>query len=83
MTPLEALQEAVKLGGGTPATLAKGIGGKVLRQHIENWLRNGRGVPAAHCPAVERATGIRCEELRPDVEWSVLRKKKRAKAAAV
>ena len=34
-----------------------------------------RPIPAEHCPAIERATGgaVRCEELRPDVAWSVLR----------
>ncbi len=37
------------------------------------WKKRGN-VPAEHCPAIERATGVRCEELRPDVAWSVLRK---------
>ena len=34
-----------------------------------------RRVPAEVCPLIERATGgkVRCEELRPDVDWSVLR----------
>lgn len=34
-----------------------------------------QNVPAEYCPAIERATGgmVRCEELRPDVEWDVLR----------
>ena len=38
------------------------------------WQKRGR-VPAEHCPAIERATGgkVRCEDLRPDVDWSVLR----------
>jgi DNA-binding transcriptional regulator YdaS (Cro superfamily) len=32
-------------------------------------------VPAAHCPSIERATkgAVRCEDLRPDVDWAVLR----------
>jgi DNA-binding transcriptional regulator YdaS (Cro superfamily) len=36
------------------------------------WKARGR-VPAEHCPSIEAATGIRCEDLRPDVNWSVLR----------
>jgi DNA-binding transcriptional regulator YdaS (Cro superfamily) len=36
------------------------------------WKARGK-VPAEHCPAIERATGVRCEELRPDVPWEVLR----------
>lgn len=27
----------------------------------------------ADCPAIEQLAGVRCGELRPDVEWSVLR----------
>lgn len=38
------------------------------------WKARGN-VPAEHCPAIERATAgaVRCEDLRPDVAWSVLR----------
>lgn len=39
--------------------------------------RDGRPVrfPSEHCPTCERLTGgaVTCEELRPDVEWGVLR----------
>lgn len=41
-----------------------------------NWVMRGR-VPAEHCPAIERATGVRCEVLRPDVPWDVLRNSER------
>jgi len=39
------------------------------------WLHRGK-VPADYCPTIERVTGgaVRCEDLRPDVEWSVLRR---------
>lgn len=30
-------------------------------------------VPADYCPDIEAITGVRCEELRPDVNWAVLR----------
>jgi DNA-binding transcriptional regulator YdaS (Cro superfamily) len=35
----------------------------------------GRTVPAQHCPAIERLTegAVCCEDLRPDIEWGVLR----------
>ncbi|WP_409976484.1 transcriptional regulator [Variovorax sp. CY25R-8] len=34
-----------------------------------------RQVPAERCPLIERATNhvVRCEDLRPDVAWDVLR----------
>lgn len=35
-------------------------------------------VPAEMCPLIERATGVRCEELRPDIAWGVLRRKQAA-----
>lgn len=46
---------------------------KVSPQVISNWIR--RGVPAEHCPAIEKATAgaVRCEDLRPDVDWAYLR----------
>lgn len=42
-------------------------------QQVTNWL--ARKVPAEWCPVIEVATGrrIRCEDLRPDIDWSVLR----------
>lgn len=38
------------------------------------WKARGR-VPAEYCPGIERLTqgAVRCEDLRPDVDWSVLR----------
>ncbi len=42
---------------------------------LSQWANGVRRTPAERCPAIERATGglVRCEDLRPDVEWSVLR----------
>ena len=60
---------------GASAQLAAEIG--VHRVLISQWTADDtpRQVPAEHCPAIERATAgaVRCEELRPDVDWSVLR----------
>ena len=65
-----ALETAIDKAGGITA-LARLLG---LRSHgvVHQW-RITR-VPAEHCPAIEGHTGVRCEELRPDVNWSVLRK---------
>lgn len=72
---MQALQQAVEIAKGQ-AALAAAIG--VKQQHVWNWLnREGAKVPAEHCPAIERATGgaVRCEDLRPDVAWGVLRER--------
>lgn len=52
--------------------LARQLG--LAPQVVNNWKRRGR-VPADYCPAIERLTAgrIRCEELRPDVDWGCLR----------
>lgn len=42
-------------------------------QTVQSWLRNR--VPAEYCPLIERETGgqVRCEDLRDDIAWGVLR----------
>ena len=42
---------------------------------VNQWVKRVRPVPAERCPEIERITGgaVRCEDLRPDVNWSVLR----------
>lgn len=65
--------------------LAKALG--MSKQGIHPYFHTSRPFPAELCPTVERLTreqgsAVLCEELRPDVEWSVLRHKpRRAKAA--
>lgn len=68
---MEALLKAISLFGSQTA-LAKAIDGSP--QTISNWIARGN-IPAEHCPAIEQATGgaVRCEDLRPDVKWHVLR----------
>ena len=66
----EAVQRAIdKLGSG--AALAKTLDRSP--QFVSQMLRGERDVPAELCPIIERETGVRCEELRPDVQWAVLR----------
>lgn len=63
------LQKAFDAAGG-PTALAALLGEK--QSTVSNWKLRGR-VPAEKCPDVERLTGVRCEELRPDVDWAYLR----------
>ena len=72
---IEALQIAVEKAGGQTA-LATKIGRGIRQAHVWGWLNSKNPEempPAEYCPAIEKATGVRCEDLRPDIEWSVLR----------
>lgn len=71
MGDMEALNRAIGIFG-TQSALASEI--DVIPQTLNNWIARGR-VPADYCPDIERATGgkVRCEELRPDVNWAYLR----------
>lgn len=78
-TPLEALEAVVTLAfGGVAARMAEAFG--VSDMTVSWWRkgeRDGRPVkfPAELCPTCERLTSgaVRCEELRPDVDWPYLR----------
>lgn len=54
------------------AKLSKRLGRTVHKSSISQWKSANR-VPAEMCPEIEAVTGVRCEDLRPDVNWSVLR----------
>lgn len=58
---------------GSASSLAKGIG--VPIQSVFFWRKGERRVPADYCPAIERFTAghVRCEDLRPDIPWGILR----------
>ena len=68
------IELALEKFDNSPTKLAQAVGGSVMRQHVEHWIKAGR-VPAERCPQIEQATDglVRCEDLRPDVQWSVLR----------
>lgn len=59
---------------GSQRALATALG--VTKAAVWQWKDDGRQVPAEHCPHIERLTNgvVRCEELRPDVDWAYLRK---------
>lgn len=67
--PILRAAEAV----GSQAALARLL--KVTPSAVNQWATGDRRVPAEQCPAIERATAgaVRCEELRSDVAWDVLR----------
>jgi DNA-binding transcriptional regulator YdaS (Cro superfamily) len=78
-TPLEMACAAVHGSSRLAELLSARIGRPVAKSSVSQWKR-GR-VPAERCPDIEAITGIRCEELRPDVDWSVLRKQTKTGAA--
>lgn len=77
---MENLKRAIGIVGSQKDL---GLACGVVPQVVNNWLRRGN-VPADYCPAIERATGgvVRCEDLRPDVDWAYLRATNRAEVGA-
>lgn len=67
--PIETAAKIV----GSYARLARALG--VSPAMIYQWANRVRPVPADRCPAIERATNgaVRCEDMRPDVDWAYLR----------
>ena len=65
------LKAAIEVGG--QARMAKLLA--VTPPTVNQWIKGSRPIPAERCPEIERITGgaVRCEDLRPDVNWSVLR----------
>lgn len=78
-TPTEAVEAVISIAfGGVVARAAEAFGVSDMTVH---WWRKGERdgkpvkFPAELCPRAEQLTSgkVRCEELRPDVPWSVLR----------
>lgn len=75
-TPSDAAKMAIAaLGGLVAAARRLNVPGHRY-QTVQGWLKSR--VPAEYCPAIERETRLigaemRCELLRPDVDWGVLR----------
>lgn len=69
-----ALEQAISVVG-TQAQFARAIGASDSK--VWNWLNRGDRVPAEFCPEIEKASGILCEQIRPDVDWAYLRNKAR------
>lgn len=57
---------------GSQQELARLMG--VTKSRVSQWLTTDR-IIADYCPRIERLTAgeVRCEDLRPDVDWGYLR----------
>ncbi|MEJ2800607.1 helix-turn-helix domain-containing protein [Comamonadaceae bacterium PP-2] len=70
---MTSIHDAIQ-GAGGPAKVARALG--VTVQAVCFWRDGLRSLPAEHCPTLERLNDgrVRCEELRPDVDWAYLRR---------
>lgn len=66
--------EAIESLGG-PETAAERLG--VSKSYVYFMKAGQRGISPEICIAIEKATRgkFRCEHIRPDIEWSVVRRK--------
>lgn len=76
-TPLD---EVIALVGSMQA-VAVHLG--VTKGAVGQWKLPGRRIPAEHCPTLEKLVSgrVRCEALRPDVDWAYLRGTVKASAS--
>lgn len=67
-TPLDEVLKHVSL-----KFLATALG--VTKGAAGQWKLPGRRIPAEYCPTIEKMIDgkVRCEQMRPDVEWAYLR----------
>lgn len=87
--PVDALIRAVT-AVKTQSALASGLsaasksrgGEEITAARIWNWINRDKKAPAEFCPDIEALTGVRCEDLSPDVNWAVLRRGKKKPAPA-
>lgn len=79
-----AIERVVEFFDGSTTKVATAIGGKVVRQNVDHWVKTKR-VPSDFCPQIELATAglVRCEDLRPDVQWWVIEKRKTQTSASI
>ena len=63
---MENLGLALRARQISQAALGKHLG--VTQARVSQWVR-GETVPEHYCPLIERLSGLRCEDLRPDVRW--------------
>lgn len=70
---MSPLSRAVEILGGASAT-SRLLG--VTPQAVFFWLKGSRMIPPEQCIALERETlgRVVVEELRPDVDWAVVRR---------
>ena len=56
---------------GSQRELARQLG--ITPGAVSQWIAGG--IPVEHCPRIERLTGgqVRCESMRPEIDWAYLR----------
>ncbi len=59
--------QSFTLKPGQKAELARYLG--VTPSMVSQWCGGDRPIRLEHCAGIEQLTGIRCEDLRPDVTW--------------
>lgn len=76
MTPDQALDKAIAHPNiRTMENLGAQLGHGISKGAVSQWKLPGRQIPADYCPTIERITNgeVRCEDLRPDMDWAYLR----------
>jgi len=74
--------KAIEIAGGVTKFAKAMTPSGLSRMTVYLWKKPGGRVPAEYCPDIERLTGVKCEELRPDVAWWVLRGKNSLKKSS-
>lgn len=69
--PKEKAKEIIAAAGGIQAVRLKF---SISRNSVHEWIAKG-SIPAERCPDLEAMTERKflCEDMRPDVNWAVLR----------
>lgn len=70
MSHIQALNEAIVAVDGI-ANFTRLVGAPSVSA-VKAW--RATQIPERYCPTIERISGVRCERLRSDVEWGVLRR---------
>lgn len=67
------LSEYLERNKKSQASLGEVLG--ITQGAVAQWLLPGRKIPAEHCPTIEVWSGreVMCEEMRPDIDWAVIR----------
>lgn len=83
-TQIAAEEAIATLGGPVQAAVKLNVPGHRY-QTVQSWLRNR--IPTDYCPLIEEETEkagrvVRCERMRPDVAWHVLRKQAKKRKGA-
>ncbi|OCG33673.1 MULTISPECIES: transcriptional regulator [unclassified Gilliamella] len=69
----QAIKKAIDFFGGSQVKTAKKL--NVSKSQVWQWLNNVNAIAIEKAIDIEDKTNgaVKCEELRPDVNWSVIR----------